>query len=96
MWRMFGFLLIFVTGYYAEDQRGIKWCLKYTQCREVYVESGKFRQVFVSKCAHSIVIIEGTLKVAVRDMEGHQCRKKYNYYFRRKLYIKHFVKSELL
>lgn len=42
MWRMFGFLLIFVTGYYAEDQRGIKWCLKYTQCREVYVESGKF------------------------------------------------------
>lgn len=75
MWRMFGFLLIFVTGYYAEDQRGIKWCLKYTQFREVYVESGKFRQVFLSKCAHSIVIIEGTLKVAVRDMEGHQCRK---------------------
>lgn len=23
MWRMFGFLLIFVTGYYAEDQRGL-------------------------------------------------------------------------
>lgn len=38
MWRMFGFLLIFVTGYYAEDQRGIKWCLngvgKFTWNRE--------------------------------------------------------------
>lgn len=43
MWCMFGFFLIFVMGYYVEDQWEIKWCLKYIQCWEVYVELGKFR-----------------------------------------------------
>lgn len=76
MCRMLGFFFIFVAGYYAlKDQRGIKWCTVYTKCREVYVDSGIFREVFLSQCAHSTVFITGTLNVTVHDMDGHHCRK---------------------
>ena len=44
-------------------------------CREIYVDSDRYRDVFISRCELSAVYIKGTLAVEVHDMEGHICRK---------------------
>ena len=55
--------------------REIKWCLQINACREIYVDSDRYRDVFISRCELSSVYIKGTLAVEVHDMEGHICRK---------------------
>ena len=55
--------------------RGVKFCQHFNDCRKIYVDSDRYRDVFVFRCELSTVYIKGTLAVEVHDQEGMSCRK---------------------
>lgn len=66
-------------------ERGVKTCMDYASCREVYIDSEIYRYVFVRSCGLSVVYVTRSRDINVHDLRGQTCCK-YNMIINQSIY----------